>query len=452
MRILIPAERSSDLPRALSHQYEPGFQQNCSRSSAARIGARMRAEPLDFHSRSLYALHTLANKKRIISVSTAMSTLPLLYGPDDLEEPKPRLVGIAKLASEGDFIREGHEVEFFTLNARTLLNRCTAPYMPFSWTINPYRGCEFACKYCYARYTHEFMELGDEDFEHKIYVKQHAAELLRRDLRKVKPGEEIAIGTATDPYQPAERRYEVTRAILEVMVAEHGLQVGIVTKSDLVLRDIDLFQQISRRNKLFINLTVTTTDMRLARILEPRAPRPDLRLSAVQKLVESSVDAGVICAPVIPGITDGDASLEAVVRATAEAGGRHIFANALFLKPCSAAIFMPFLEREFPELAEDYRQRFEQRSFLPTSYRRKLSERMSRLRKKYGFSGREDRYTRRATRASKFERANGTFELIAGADTREPVVRGGGCAAPAGAKRPPRPAPLPLLEEQFRLF
>jgi DNA repair photolyase len=384
-----------------------------------------------------------------------MSALPLLTGLDELEQAKSRLVGIAKLAAEGDFIREGYAVEFFTLNARTLLNRCTAPHMPFSWTINPYRGCEFACKYCYARYTHEFMELGDEDFEHKIYVKQHAADLLRRDLRKVKPGEEIAIGTATDPYQPAERRYEVTRAILQVIAAQRRLDIGIVTKSDLVSRDIDLFQQIAGRNKLFINLTVTTTDMRLARILEPRAPRPDLRLGAVRKLVESGVDAGVICAPVIPGITDSIASLEAVVRATAEAGGRYIFANALFLRPCSAVVFMPFLEREFPELAADYRQRFDQRSFLPTSYRRRLSEIMAHLRKKYGFTGREDRYTRRQSRkqsAPKLGTTGAAFTLDGQPELRDVVIKGGGCGAPKTAKKPPRSAPAPLLDEQFNLF
>ena len=121
--------------------------------------------------------------------------------------PRSKLVGIARLAAEGESLRQGHDVEYFTLPVRSLLNRCTGVRMPFEWTINPYRGCEFACKYCYARYTHEFMEMRDGvDFEQKIFVKQHAADLLRQELRRVKPGEQIAIGTATDPYQPAERR------------------------------------------------------------------------------------------------------------------------------------------------------------------------------------------------------------------------------------------------------
>src|SRR5437764_11355837 len=164
-----------------------------------------------------------------------MATLPLI----DLSGPK--LVGIARLAAEGESLRQGHDVEYFTLPVRSLLNKCTARYMPFDWTINPYRGCEFACKYCYARYTHEFMEMRDGvDFERKIYVKQQSAWLLRRDLKKVKPGHEIAIGTATDPYQPAERRYEITRAVLEEFSQHSGHDVGIVRKSNLENRDAQL--------------------------------------------------------------------------------------------------------------------------------------------------------------------------------------------------------------------
>src|SRR4030088_2555409 len=143
----------------------------------------------------------------------------------------PKLVGIARIAAEGESLREGHNVEYFSLGTRSLLSRVVSGRnLPFTWAINPYRGCEFACKYCYARYTHEFMELRDGvDFEQKIFVKQHAANLLRQELRHVKPGEEIAIGAATDPYQPAERRFEVTRGILEELGRHQGLEIGIVT-------------------------------------------------------------------------------------------------------------------------------------------------------------------------------------------------------------------------------
>ena len=320
-----------------------------------------------------------------------MASLPLLPA---LKES--RLVGIARLAAHGESLREGHNVEYFTLGVKSLLNRCTGTRMPFAWTINPYRGCEFACKYCYARYTHEFMEMRDGvDFEQKIYIKQHAANLLRQELRQVKAGEEIAIGTATDPYQPAERRFEVTRAILEELARHQGLEVGIVTKSNLVLRDVELLRAIGQNNQLFVNLTITTLHVELARILEPRAPRPDLRLEAMSKLNQAGVNAGVICAPVLPGITDSPRDLEALVRAVAEAGGKYIFANPLFLKPCSAAVFLPFLEKEFPQLADAYRQRFHERAFLPKSYRQRISQLMDRLREKYGIRKDYDRYSKR---------------------------------------------------------
>ena len=142
------------------------------------------------------------------------------------------------------------------------------------------------------------------DFERKIFVKQHAAGLLRRELRRVKRGEAIAIGTATDPYQPAERRYEVTRAILEELARHSGLDLGIVSKSNLVLRDVELLRRVATNNSLFVNMTITTVDPELARKLEPRAPRPDLRLDAVRQLNLAGIDAGVICAPVLPEITD----------------------------------------------------------------------------------------------------------------------------------------------------
>lgn len=320
-----------------------------------------------------------------------MASLPLL------PQPGAKLVGIARLASEGEFLSQGHDVEYLTIASRSILNRCNTPRMPFTWTINPYRGCEFACKYCYARYTHEFMEMRDGlEFEKKIFVKQQTADLLRHELRKVKSGQEIAIGTATDPYQPAERRFEVTRGILEDFSRHAGLQISIVTKSNLVQRDIDVLQEIGKNNSIFVNLTITTLNTDLARLLEPRAPRPDLRLGVVRKLNEAGIQAGVICAPVIPGITDSRSELEKLVRSTAEAGGKYIFANSLFLKPCSAAIFMPFIEKEFPQLAEEYRRRYQERSFLSAAYRKRLSQLMKSLREKYGLIGRgaEDFKTR----------------------------------------------------------
>ncbi len=323
-----------------------------------------------------------------------MASLPLFSDADS----HPRLIGIARLAADADSLREGHNVEYFTLGTRSLLSRVvSARKLPFTWAINPYRGCEFACKYCYARYTHEFMELRDgADFEQKIFVKQRAAAILRSELKKVKRGEEIAIGTATDPYQAAERRFEVTRAILEELAQHSGLEIGVVTKSNLVTRDAEILRRIGEHNRIFVNVTVTTVDADLARKLEPRAPRPDLRLEAVRQLNLAGVDAGVICAPVLPEITDRTRDLEALVQAAAAAGAKYIFANPLFLKPCSAAIFMPFIEQHFPALAENYRKRYDDRAFLPKGYGERLSKLMAALRRKHGIGNQHARSSQRA--------------------------------------------------------
>jgi DNA repair photolyase len=307
------------------------------------------------------------------------SSLPLLPLPS-----KPCLVGIARLAAEGESLCEGHNVEYFTLESKSLLNRCVSRRaLPFTWTINPYRGCEFACRYCYARYTHEFMELRNGlDFEQKIYVKQHAASLLRRELCRVKPSESIALGTATDPYQPAERRCHVTGGILEEFARQRDFELGIVTKSDLIVRDLDLLQEVARRNKLSVHLTITTLNADLARILEPRAPRPDLRLAAVRALRRAGLRVGVSCSPIIPGITDARPNLESVIRAAASSGAEHVFGQPLFLKPCSSAVFLPFLEQNFPHLVESYRQRYRGRAFLAPAYARRVSQLVRDLRAK----------------------------------------------------------------------
>src|ERR1700688_4591310 len=314
-----------------------------------------------------------------------MPTLPLFALSNESCSP-PKLVGIARIAAEAESLREGHNVEYFTLGTRSLLSRVVSGRnLPFTWAINPYRGCEFACKYCYARYTHEFMELRDGvDFERKIFVKQQAAGLLRSELKKVKNEEEIAIGTATDPYQPAERRFEITRAILEELARHSGLTIGIVTKSNLVTRDVEILRRVGEHNRICVNVTVTTVDAELARTWEPRAPRPDVRLEAVRQLNLAGVDAGVICAPVLPEITDRPRDLEALVKAASETCAKWIFANSLFLKPCSAAVFLPFVEEHFPDLVELYRKRYADRAFLPKGYGQRLSQLIGAFRQKYG--------------------------------------------------------------------
>ena len=287
--------------------------------------------------------------------------------------PSP-LVGIARLAAEGEALSEGHQVEYLTLENRSVLARCKSKRVPFQWMINPYRGCEFACKYCYARYTHEFMELRDGlDFERKIYVKQHTAWILRQELKRVRPEQSIAIGTATDPYQPAERKFGITRSLLEELAQHQGLSLGLVTKSNLILRDIELLKAISAKNSLSVSVTVTTMKTELARILEPRAPRPDLRMEAVRRLNIEGIRAGVNCAPVLPQITDSPADLDHLVRAAASARARFVMVNPLFLKPCSEKIFLPFLQQHFPKLVDFYKSRYSQRAFLPARYAKRVT-------------------------------------------------------------------------------
>jgi DNA repair photolyase len=313
------------------------------------------------------------------------------------DEPKSQFVGIARLAAEGESLSQGHEVEYLTLENRSLLTRCNSARVPFSWQINPYRGCEFACKYCYARYTHEFMEMRDGlDFERRIYVKKHSAWLLRQELKQVRMGQSIAIGTATDPYQPAERKFGITHAIMEEFARHQGLSLGLVTKSDLILRDIDLLCAISRKNRFSVHVTITTTDTNLARILEPRAPRPDLRFKAVEKLVAAGIHTSVNCAPVLPGITDTPRHLESVVRAAAAAKARSVAAIPLFLKPCSEKIFMPFLEENFPHLVELYKKRYADQAFLPAEYTKRISALVKRLCRQNGIAARDEE-SRQAT-------------------------------------------------------
>jgi DNA repair photolyase len=293
------------------------------------------------------------------------------------------LVGIARLASESPLLEAKRVVEYFDIPAKSILNR-TKPSMPFRWTINPYRGCEFGCKYCYARYTHEFMEMAAEEFEDKIYAKQSAAHLLRQELARIDRKDSIAIGTATDPYQPAERRFGRTRSILEVFANQRGWHLGIITKSDLIVRDIDLLKQIARANVLSVHITITTLNPDLARLLEPRAPRPDLRLDAVRKLSEAGIMVGVNPNPIMPGSTDGERSLDRLAKAVKDAGAVAFGGGPLFLMPSAQKVFFPFLEKEFPQLVERYRELYAKSAYLGKDYKDELAAKVRRIRDRYG--------------------------------------------------------------------
>lgn len=307
-------------------------------------------------------------------------------------KPETELVGIARLAASSPRAEAKRGTEYFLLPVRSILNHCNSERVPFRWTVNPYRGCEFGCRYCYARYTHEYMELDGDDFESKIYVKQDAAALAERDLSSEKIwGEHIAIGTATDPYQPAETEFGATRAILERMAAREGLSLSITTKSNRVLRDIELLRRISERSSLSVNLSITTLRARLARLLEPRAPRPDLRLDAVRKLREAGISAGVLAMPVVPGLTDREGDLEALAKAAHEAGAQWFAARVLFLMPASWKSFAAFLDEKFPKLAARYRDWYRGYGDAPEEYRKQISARVEGLRQKYGFGSRPER-------------------------------------------------------------
>ena len=316
------------------------------------------------------------------------------------EQASAPLVGIARLASISPIAptrRKSEErPEYFFLPVKSLLNRCDSNRVPFDWTINPYRGCEFACKYCYARYTHEFMEMDGAAFEKKIYVKKDAAVLLARDIAakyKFAVGrggapEHIGIGTATDPYQPAEREYGVTRACLEELARHEGLSVSITTKSNLITRDIDLLQKIASKSRLFVDMTVTTLRPRLARVLEPRAPRPDLRLAAIRKLREADIKVGAMASPLLPGITDREGELEAVAEAAKEAGAQWFVSGVLFLMPSSAKQFFPFLREKFPRLARQYEDWYMRNAYAPEAYRLRIAERVARIKTQLGMTAR----------------------------------------------------------------
>lgn len=282
---------------------------------------------------------------------------------------------LARAADAAPLDSTGCLTEYRPIQTRSMLSKVVSRRgLPFTHAINPYRGCEFACRYCYARYAHEFLERTPEDFERKIYMKQNGAWLLAQELARLKPGTEIALGTATDPYQPIERKQKITRSLLEVFARTSGFKLGIVTKSTLIARDIDLLTEIARRHKLTIAHTVTTMNVKLARTLEPRAPRPDLRMRTLASMREAGLRAGVLCSPLMPGITDSRRSIDAVARAAKAGGAKFFSAGPLFLKPCSLPTFFQFVAEHFPEQLAAYKKRYGTSAFVSVEYRKRVGE------------------------------------------------------------------------------
>ncbi len=232
-------------------------------------------------------------------------------------------------------------------------------------------------------------------FEKRILVKTNIAERLARTLDPSKLGSDsLVIGTATDPYQPAERRYRLTRSILEVLTRFRGLRVGIISKSPLVTRDIDVLQTLSERNEVTVNVSLSTLDSRLARRLELRSPVPSARIRALGRLSAAGVHAGLLVAPIVPGVTDDREGLSRLMAAAKEAGARYVVGSALRLGPAARHRFLPHLAGEFPELAERYRRHYGGREGVSREYQAALTRRLDRLQREHGFPVDEERLRR----------------------------------------------------------
>jgi DNA repair photolyase len=333
--------------------------------------------------------------------------LPLIASPSTPPPPPPSL---ELIGTQGD-------IRYYDQPAKGVLNGPEVTGMGF-WSINPYVGCAFGCAYCYARYAHRYvaerktMEGADDGheltelpswlaFERRIFVKRNAAEVLRATLKGQKPearatrpqaleklwkGEAIVIGTATDPYQPAERLYRVTRGVLEVLAEEKGLSVTVITKSALITRDIDVLRELSSRSGFTIHLSLITLDRELARRIEPRAPTPEARLRALERLANAGIEVGINVMPVLPGITDRPAMLDAVIRRVKDAGASYVNACALRLQSAARKRYLPFIDAEFPRLSTAYRTTYSSGYQVGDAYREGLSRFMRARCQKHGIT------------------------------------------------------------------
>ncbi len=281
------------------------------------------------------------------------------------------------------------EVYFEEVECRSALNRVQAPGLSFRWTLNPYRGCQHACVYCFARGTHTYLGYdAGRDFERRVVVKVNVAEALRRDLARPSwRRETIGIGTACDPYQQAEMKYELTRRCLGVLI-EFANPMSLVTKSPSVTRDLDLLQALSRIADVSVAFSVSTLDIDIWRRIEPQTANPWKRLEAMAVIARSGVRTGVLLAPILPGITDDPASLESVVRAAADHGASFIGDVVLHLKPGSREWFMPFLREAYPHLQERY-WRFYRGPYAPKRYTAEVHDVVRRLKERFGMAARE---------------------------------------------------------------
>ncbi len=313
--------------------------------------------------------------------STARPQLRWRLADDDAGQPDllgnlvERVPGVGELAG----------LELLHVRAHKVINRVPdASRMPFRWTINAYRGCSHACVYCFARPTHEYLGMdGGRDFERRIVVKVNAVARVRAELAaRSWRGERIAMGTNTDPYQTCEGRYRLTRGIVDVL-GEAGNPFSILTKSTLILRDLDVLAEAAGRTDVRADLSIGTVDRDVWRATEPGTPNPLRRLDAVARLNEAGIPCGVLIAPVLPGISDGEDQLSAVVRGAVEAGAVAISASLLHLRPGVREHYLDWLASARPDLRDEYRRRY-RRAYAEPAERRVFAARVRRLVERFG--------------------------------------------------------------------
>jgi DNA repair photolyase len=275
--------------------------------------------------------------------------LVALRGRGAAENPANRFIPLSFEPDPEELAGEpGVPTTFYRDGTRTLITRNDSPDVGFEFSINPYRGCEHGCIYCYARPTHEYLGLSAGlDFETRIFVKEDAPSLLRRELSSARwrPAT-VALSGVTDPYQPVERRLKLTRRCIEVL-AEFRNPLSVITKNHLVTRDVDLLSEMAIDRAAAVNLSITTLDPELQRVMEPRTSSPARRLEAVRTLAAAGIPVGVMIAPVIPGLTDHE--LPAIVQAAADAGARSVNYIMLRLPHAVAGLFEGWLDTHFPD-------------------------------------------------------------------------------------------------------
>ncbi|URM93224.1 Rv2578c family radical SAM protein [Actinomadura madurae] len=303
--------------------------------------------------------------------------------------PEPPLIERRAVARTFD-TPEFRGMTFYEVHARTVVNKVPeASRVPFRWTINPYRGCSHACPYCYARKTHEYLDLDSgADFDSRIVVKVNAAERVRAELAAPRwRGEHIAMGTNVDCYQRAEGRYRLMPGILAALT-EAGNPFSILTKGSLILRDLPLLQQAAARTRVSAAVSVGSVDRDLGRLVEPGAPPPRRRLEVCAALNEAGIGCGVLMGPVIPYLSDSPAQLEAAVRQVAEAGATSVSAIVLHLRPGAREWFLAWLREHHPELVVPYARLYRGGAYAPREYQERITARVRELAAACGVGGR----------------------------------------------------------------